>query len=61
MGFGNTGLFLTILEKGVQLYIDGTFSIVTDPFDQFLVIMDFNEKLGVCVPMMYILMSAKTH
>ena len=61
VGFGNPGLFGSLLGKGFQLYIDGTFKIVPDPFYQCLIIMSFNKTLGVYVPMVYILMTAKTH
>ena len=60
VGFGNPGLFGSLLGKGVQLYIDGTFKIVPDPFYQCFVIIAFDETLGVYVPLLYIRMTAKT-
>ena len=60
MGFRNQCLFGSLLWKWVQLYIDGTFKIVPDPFYQCLIIMTFDNTLGVYVPVLYILMTAKT-
>ena len=59
VGFGNPCLLGSLLGKGVQLYIDGTFKIVPNPFYQCLIIMAFDETLGVYVPVLYILMTAK--
>ena len=39
----------------------GTFKIVPDPFYQCFIIMAFDETLGVYVPVLYILMTAKNH
>ena len=61
LGFGNPGLFRSLLGKGVQLYIDGTFKIVPDPFYQCLIIMAFDNIFGVYTPVLYILMTAKTY
>ena len=61
VGFGNPGLFGDLLGKGLKLYIDGTFKIVLDPFYQCLVVMAFDETFGVYIPVLYIMMNAKTH
>ena len=61
VGFGNPDLFGSLLGKGVQLNIDGKFKIVPDPFYQCLIIMAFDETLGAYVPVLYILMTVKTH
>ena len=58
-GVWESGLFGILLGRRVQLYIDGT--LKPDPFYQCLMIMAFNEKLGVYVPVLYILMTAKNH
>ena len=51
VGFGNSGLLGSLLDsllgKGVQLYIDGTFKIVPGPFYQCLVIMASDETLNI--------------
>ena len=61
MGFRNPGLFGSLSGKGFELYIDGMFKIMPDPFYQCLIIMAFDETLGVYVPVLYILMNAKPH
>ena len=61
MGFGNPGLSGGLLRKGVQLYIDVMFKIVSDPFYQCLIMMAFEETLGAYFLVLYILMAAKTH
>ena len=59
VGYGNPSLF-GILKGKVQIYIDGTFRIVPSPFYQCLIIMCFDTRTEVYVPIMYILMTAKT-
>ena len=61
VGFGNPGLCGSLLGEIVQLYIYGTFKIIPYPFYQCLIIMAFGETLGVYVPVLYILMTVKTH
>ena len=60
-GVWESRIFGSLLGKGVQLYIDSTFNIVPDPFYQCLIVMAFDETLGVYVPVLYILITTKTH
>ena len=59
VGYGNPWLF-GLLNGRVQIYIDGTFRIVPHPFYQCLIIMVYDEQTDLYVPILYILMTAKT-
>ena len=58
MIYGNPALF-GLMNGKVQLYIDGTFRIVPNPFYQCLIIMVFDVQTAVYVPVFYVLMSGK--
>ena len=59
LGYGNPSLFGT-LSGNVQIYIDGTFSIVSHPFYQCLIIIVYDIQTTVYVPILYMLMTGKS-
>ena len=59
LGYGNPSLFGT-LSGNVQIYIDGTFSIVPHPFNQCLIIMVYDIQTTVYVPILYMLMTGNS-
>ena len=43
------------------MFVDATFDIVPHPFYQFLIIMVFDARLRIFIPVAWILMTGKTN
>ncbi|ETO79325.1 hypothetical protein F444_05956 [Phytophthora nicotianae P1976] len=53
IGFGHPDLSLIQRYPKITLFIDGTFSVVTKPFSQCLIVMAFEPAINLYVPIWY--------
>ena len=60
LGYRHLSLFLLLRGK-VHLFIDATFRLVPHPFYQCLIILVWDVQCEIYVPVMYILMTGKSH
>ena len=60
LGYRHQSLFLLLRGK-VHLFIDATFRLVPHPFYQCLIILVWDVQCEIYVPVMYILMTGKSH
>jgi hypothetical protein len=52
-------IFMPLLQ--VQMFVDATFDIVPYPFCQCLIIMVFDARLQICIPVAWIHVTGKTN
>ena len=59
MVFGNPTLFVLLLARGLDLFVDATFAMTPHPFYQVLIIMVHDCQTDLYVPVLYALMTHK--
>ncbi|KAJ8552352.1 hypothetical protein ON010_g10194 [Phytophthora cinnamomi] len=59
IGFAHPGLLHVLNNPGLQLFIDGTFSVAPRPFKHVVIAMVYDQGHEIVVPVFYILAQAK--